>query len=189
MGIAAISYASTNAPSSVASFFSGQRKGAEAIPPESQPVAPPLVIFNPQSRYDAGAGVFVTEFRDVKTGDLERQIPDRRQLRAYEDAQRLKSQNAASAASSEATARSSSTAMPADTAATDTTAANAVTTSVAKQSGRVASPTAEASPSVAAVSTSVASTSAVSTSAVSTSAVAQSASSATAPPQLIAVRV
>jgi hypothetical protein len=56
--------------------------------------APSQVVFSPQNRFDAGAHVFVTEFRDIKTGDIERQIPDPRQLRAYQDAEKLKIEKA-----------------------------------------------------------------------------------------------
>jgi hypothetical protein len=59
--------------------------------------ATPLhVIFDPRSRFDAGAQVFVTEFHDSETGEVKRQIPDPRQLRAYEEAARLRRDAASS---------------------------------------------------------------------------------------------
>lgn len=53
----------------------------------------PIVVFNPRSRFDSEAGVFVMEFRSARTGEIERRFPDEQQLKAYRQAAANKSNN------------------------------------------------------------------------------------------------
>ena len=51
---------------------------------------PTQVVFNPRSRFDSEAGVFVMEFRSARTGEIERRFPDEQQLKAYRQAAQAK---------------------------------------------------------------------------------------------------
>ena len=55
-------------------------------PVQTGPGTAPVVVFNPRSRFDSEAGVFVMEFRSASTGEIERRFPDERQLKAYRQA-------------------------------------------------------------------------------------------------------
>jgi hypothetical protein len=77
-------------PPSAAALFGAQRNQEDSAPaPTSGSPAGERVVFNPRSHYDAGAGVFVMEYRNTTTGEVERQVPDSKQLRAYADAKKL----------------------------------------------------------------------------------------------------
>ncbi|HYG87168.1 MAG TPA: hypothetical protein VD978_12990 [Azospirillum sp.] len=90
MGINAVTHTLSIGPPSAATLNGSQRSQYDS--PSAIAEAAPVskrVIFNPRSHYDPNAGVFVMEFRDTTSGEVERQVPDERQLRAYADAKRL----------------------------------------------------------------------------------------------------
>jgi len=66
--------------------------------PQAEARQPPVVVFNPRSRFDSEAGVFVMEFRSASTGEIERRFPDEQQLKAYRQAAASKSNGPQAAA-------------------------------------------------------------------------------------------
>ena len=92
MAINSLTSAIATPQAPAAGIVGAQRDRAESAPtPQAQEAAPstPRVVFNPRSHYDASAGVFVMEFRNASTGEVERQFPDEQQLRAYQNAKQL----------------------------------------------------------------------------------------------------
>lgn len=90
MMIAATSYAPATTHATEASKRSDSPAASAASVPAAAPQAevqkPPVVVFNPRSRFDSEAGVFVMEFRSARTGEIERRFPDEQQLKAYRQA-------------------------------------------------------------------------------------------------------
>lgn len=96
MGIDALTSAFATLPNPAVGAASVSRERPESAPrPESAQPTVPKVVFNPRSHFDASAGVFVMEFRNADTGEVERQFPDENQLRAYANAKKLEAQPAA----------------------------------------------------------------------------------------------
>lgn len=102
MMIAATSYASGTTLATEATKRSDSRSaagnGAPAADSQAQAKQAAVVVFNPRSRFDSEAGVFVQEFRSAKTGEIERRFPDEQQLRAYRQAATSKNSDAQGAA-------------------------------------------------------------------------------------------
>jgi hypothetical protein len=95
MMIAASSHAAASTLASEAAKRSDARSvAANDAPPAAAQAGPqkaPVVVFNPRSRFDSEAGVFVMEFRSANTGEIERRFPDEQQLKAYRQAAASKS--------------------------------------------------------------------------------------------------
>lgn len=93
MSVNAVTHTPSLGPPPSAASLQGMQRSREDSPLTSASAEPaPLrtrVVFNPRSHFDSGAGVFVMEYRDTTTGEVERQIPDEKQLRAYADAKKL----------------------------------------------------------------------------------------------------
>ncbi len=97
MGIEALTSALATPPTPAAGLIGAQRERTESASPSpstEEPSAPPRVVFNPRSHYDASAGVFVMEYRSASSGEVERQFPDEQQLRAYANAKKLEAESA-----------------------------------------------------------------------------------------------
>lgn len=90
MMIAATSTATATTTATQAAKRSGTPSASAVAAPPAAPQAearqPAVVVFNPRSRFDSEAGVFVMEFRSARTGEIERRFPDEQQLRAYRQA-------------------------------------------------------------------------------------------------------
>ncbi|WP_431854526.1 hypothetical protein [Azospirillum sp.] len=96
MGIDALTSAFATLPPPAVGSASVPRERPESAPaPESAQPSVPKVVFNPRSHFDASAGVFVMEFRNADSGEVERQFPDENQLRAYANAKKLEAEPAA----------------------------------------------------------------------------------------------
>ncbi|PWC54964.1 hypothetical protein [Azospirillum sp. TSO22-1] len=96
MGIDALTSAFATLPNPAVGTASVSRERQEsASSPESAQPTVPKVVFNPRSHFDASAGVFVMEFRNADSGEVERQFPDENQLRAYANAKKLEAESAA----------------------------------------------------------------------------------------------
>ncbi|HYH38236.1 MAG TPA: hypothetical protein VD860_08450 [Azospirillum sp.] len=96
MGIDALTSAFATLPTPAVGTANVPRERREsASSSESAQPSVPKVVFNPRSHFDASAGVFVMEYRNADTGEVERQFPDENQLRAYANAKRLEAEPAA----------------------------------------------------------------------------------------------
>jgi hypothetical protein len=90
MSVGAVTYAASRAPLSIASTPGDQRKVQDSPQASESKPNSLRIVFNPQTHFDASARVFVMEYRNLESGKIERQTPDDRQLRAYQDAIKLK---------------------------------------------------------------------------------------------------
>ena len=97
MSINAVAHTlSIGPPPSAATLLGTQRSREDSPSVTAEPAASGArVVFNPRSHFDASAGVFVMEYRNADTGEVERQFPDENQLRAYANAKRLEAEPAA----------------------------------------------------------------------------------------------
>ena len=92
MAIGSLTSAIATPQAPAAGIVGAQRERGESEsspPPQAAASSAPRVVFNPRSHYDASAGVFVMEFRNASSGEIERQFPDEQQLRAYQNAKKL----------------------------------------------------------------------------------------------------
>lgn len=102
MGIGALTSALATLQTPAVGTANAPRERTEsAQPSEDAQASVPRVVFNPRSHFDTSAGVFVMEFRNADTGEVERQFPDENQLRAYANAKKLETDHGSGGPSAE----------------------------------------------------------------------------------------
>lgn len=74
---------------------SAERSGADAVAKAASSQIEVAKYFSPRVSYDQQAGIFVVQFRNNQTGEVELQIPPDRVIREYQRIQQQRSEEAA----------------------------------------------------------------------------------------------